>query len=321
MTIVIDSAWKDWYRAKHNQECDSHGEAFESYVTKVLTRFHDDYINPEAMGSQGDGGCDGLADKGAVLYACYGQRATTGIDQKTKQKLESDFARALNNWPEFTEWRFITNAPFGPTPTKCLETLRNQHGPNSQRPLTLTRWTAPEDLWWKVVNKLSFSQLDEVMPGVPHAQNVELRDLVDLIEALEVSEDEEADTLQQIPSVPPTKMDYNQLPTTTRTEFNEGRLLSPRIDNWFAGQADPTLRDAKAKRFRSIYEEAKKVTNEPYEIVSRIYIALGGSDFIKYKKRANAVYAITVYFFDSCDIFEEPPNEYPEGGPSHVTSN
>ena len=159
------------------------------------------------------------------------------------------------------------------------------------------------------------------MPGVPHAQNVELRDLVDLIETLEVSEDEEADTLQQIPSVPPTKMDYNQLPTTTRTEFNEGRLLSPRIDKWFAEQADPTLRDAKAKRFRSIYEEAKKVTKEPREIVNRIYIALGGSDFITDTKRANAVYAITAYFLDSCDIFEEPPNEYPEGGPDHVTSD
>ena len=33
-----------------------------------------------------------------------------------------------------------------------------------------------------------------------------------------------------------TKMDFNRLPRTTRTEFDEGRLLSLRIDKWFAGQ-------------------------------------------------------------------------------------
>lgn len=318
---MIDSAWKDWYRAQHDDRCRAKGEKFEDYVTSVLKRFHKDYLNPDPAGRSGDGGCDGLAEDGTILYACYGQSASTGLDQKTKEKLESDFARGVESWQSFEIWRFITNGLFGPKASNSLISLRKQHNNRSERHLTLEVWRAPDDLWDNVVCTLSHSELDKVIPGVPHAQNVELRDLVDLIETLEVSEDEEADTLQQIPSVPPTKMDYNQLPITTRAEFNEGRLLSPRIDKWFAEQADPTLRDAKAKRFRSIYEEAKKVTKEPREIVNRIYIALGGSDFITDTKRANAVYAITAYFFDSCDIFEEPPNEYPEGGPDHVTSD
>ena len=41
--------------------------------------------------------------------------------------------------------------------------------------------------------------------------------------------------------------------------------------------------------------------------MEQIYIAVGGSDFRLDQSRANAVYAIASYFFDSCDIFEAVP--------------
>lgn len=310
---MIDSAWKSWYRAQHERLCNASGEAFERYITAVLSRLHADYIDPDPMGTLGDGGCDGFADNGTILYACYGRRATTNIDRKTKEKLVADFARGCSNWPGFKTWRFVTNAPFGTTPTKALIALRKLHAANAERPLTLELWKAPDDLWWNAVNKLTQAQLDEVMPGVPHAQNVQLADLVELIENLETIDVQDADRLETIRPVPSTKMDFNQLPATTRTEFNEGRILSSRIDRWFAEQADPALRDTKAASFRTIYEKTRQTTSDVREIVRRIYGALGGQDFDLSTKRANAVYAVTVYFFDSCDIFEEPPADY-EGG-------
>lgn len=307
---MIDPAWKTWYRAQHDSRCNTSGEKFEDYATKVLTRLHADYLNPDSMGSRGDGGCDGLAENGSILYACYGQRATTGVDQKTKEKLEADFARGCSNWPTFTTWRFVTNAQFGPAPTSSLVKLRQQHGTGTKRPLTLDLWKAPEDLWWEAANKLTPSQLDEIMPGVPHAQNVKLVDMVELIESLTAANDMRTDHLHSINPVPSTKMEFNKLPATTRLEFNEGRLLTPRIEKWFSEQADPLLRDTKARQFREIYCEARRNTTDVREIVRRIYGALGGSDFDMSTKRANAVYAVTAYFFDSCDIFEEPPSDY-----------
>lgn len=259
---MIDSAWKPWYRAQHDRRCLAPGQAFEDYATAILSRLHSDYVNPDPMGTLGDGGCDGLAEGGTILYACYGQRAKTNVDQKTKDKLEADFARALASWSTFTTWRFVTNASFGPTPTASLLALRQQHGSASQRPLTLEVWKAPEGLWWKAVNKLTPEQLDEIIPGVPHSQNVELSDLVELIDTLEAPDGQESKVLDSIRPVPSTKMDYNRLPETTRAEFNEGRLLSRRIDRWFAEQAEPDLRDSKARRFRMIYEGARRSTND-----------------------------------------------------------
>ncbi|MDK7158540.1 hypothetical protein QP415_01550 [Pauljensenia sp. UMB3104] len=317
---MIDSAWKSWYKAKHDQRCQASGEAFEIYVTELLSRFHSDFVNPSPMGSYGDGGCDGLADSGAIFYACYGQRATTGIDQKTKQKLESDFARALECWDDFTNWRFVTNASVGPAPMKSLQALRKQHGPHTARPITIDLWKT-DDLWQKVAAKLTLEQLDEVIPGVPHVGHVELADLVDLIQSLEQVDGSFPDNNAPIRPVPSTKMNFNKLPETTRAEFNVGRLLSVRIDRWFSQQSDPTMRDEKAQRFRAIYQEARRTTTDVREIVRRVYGALGGQDFDLSTKRANAVYAVTAYFFDSCDIFEEPPDTYDGSEVAYVVAN
>ena len=303
---MLDPAWKDWYRAKHDQKCLASAEAYEDYVTAILRRLHPDFLNPTPIGRHGDGGCDGLAENGTILYACYGQRATTGLDQKTKDKLESDFARGTTNWDDFSTWRFVTNASLGPISTRSILALQKQHSPGTLRPITIDIWET-DDLWWKGVSKLTQEQLDEVIPGVPHAQNAEFADLVELILSLESTSENILEHGKSIRPVPPTKMDFNNLPRTTRTELDEGRLLSPRIDKWFSEQANPELRDQKAQSFHAIYQEARQATQDVREIIRRIYGALGGQDFDLSTKRANAVYAVTAYFFDSCDIFEEPP--------------
>lgn len=320
IVLMIDSAWKDWYRSAHNGRCRASGELFEKYVTEVLKRFHTDFLNPSPMGTHGDGGCDGVAEHGSILYACYGQRATTDIDRKTRDKLESDFARAIANWSGFSTWRFVTNASCGPMTTKSVVALQQQHAQGTQRPISIEIWDVDE-LWWKAVDKLKPSQIDQVIPGVPHAQDVELEDLVQLIQRLETMDRVVPDRVESIRPVPLTKMDFNNLPKTTRAEFNEGRMLSTRIDDWFSEQADPELRDEKARRFRAIYQEARHATRDVREIVRRIYGALGGQDFDLSTKRANAVYAVTAYFFDSCDIFEEPPVEYVGGEGRDVASH
>ena len=72
--MLTTSNWRDWYHFRHQQGCLVSGAQFEDYVTRILGRFHDDFTNPSPAGALGDGGCDGLADAGTILYACYGRR-------------------------------------------------------------------------------------------------------------------------------------------------------------------------------------------------------------------------------------------------------
>ncbi|MDR1295201.1 MAG: hypothetical protein LBK59_09665 [Bifidobacteriaceae bacterium] len=309
-----DSALKSWYRHEHDARCRASGEAFEAYVTSILDRLHPGFANPDPMGRLGDGGCDGLAEAGTIAYACYGSRAVTGIDAKVASKLESDLLRAVAQWDTFTLWRFITNSGFGKTPTAKLVELQRRFGPGSLRPLALSLWRAPEDLWWKAANKLTLDQLNEVLPGAPHARNVELAAVVELITSLETGDSTSRDDMSGVRPVPVTKMDYNQIGEQTRIEFNAGRVSSGRIERWFDEQADPGLRDATAARFRKIYLRSGESSDVASEIVEQLYVALGGSDFRLNADRADAVYAVTAYFFDYCDVFERPPQGWRAGG-------
>lgn len=304
-----DSDWKQWYRLNHRDAYERRsGEEFEHYVTSVLEFRYRDFIDPDPMGQLGDGGCDGLADNGRILFACYGQRAQSNQDEKTKNKICHDFQRAIEQWPDFSEWVFITNAQIGPSSAKLVTELRRRYSLASDRPLNIFVIKTEGMFWDRFVSRLTTAQLNALFPGVPHAQNVELADLVELIDSIRMPTDKEVrQQNMEIRPVSIRKMDFNNIPETTRIELNEGRILSPEIDKWFSEQINPELRDDKAIVFHGLYEKARQVTDDPAEIMERIYIAIGGSDYRLDRGRANAVYAIASYFFDSCDIFEGVP--------------
>lgn len=311
---LIDPGWNAWYRGEHDRMCRKSGSEFEAYVANVLKRFHDNgFVNPEPMGRLGDKGCDGITALGDVAYACYGRASDRYVDQVVSKKMCEDFDKALINWSSFTVWRFITNSGFGPTSTQSLINLQQEHAPASIRPVKIEVWKDSDDLWSNAVSKLSVDSLMEILPGVPHYNSVEFSDLAELIIAMENVIIEPCGSVERISPVLLTKMDFNRISEKTKAEFNEGRLLSSRIEKWFSEHAVPSLRDEKAASFREAYSRACKETQDSQEIVERVYVMLGGNNFRYSASRANAVYAITVYFFDSCDIFEDPRDGSQEG--------
>lgn len=310
--MPLHPAWKDWYHLKHLGSSSKQGTSFEDYIESVLTRYHDDYVNPTPAGTLGDGGCDGLADSGMILYACYGSRAKKDTERKLREKIAGDFTRGVGSWSSFTVWRFVTNAPAGPECVKQITQLQTTHGPGTGRPIAIRLWN-PEKLWIEVLSGFSADLLDQLFPGAPGVVNVELSDLIPLLDALgdgALSRDEGLD----IRPVPVGKVEFNKLPDLNQFELNSGRTLATRIDSWFAQSSNPDLHDIQAARFRAIYEENKKVVADPGPLLERIYIAVGGSDFRLDNTRANAVYAVVAYFFDECHIFEEPPANFLLGG-------
>lgn len=305
--MLLTANWRDWYYFRHQQECYKSGIAFEQYVSRVLARFHEDYINPDPSGTLGDGGCDGLAESGTIFYACYGQRPNRNAERELAAKIDSDFARGLSQWDSFHTWKFVTNAPVGPISLKSVTALQQAHDTSSQRPLTI-RLVKTEDLWVNIVGTLDTAILNELFPGAPGAENVDLIDLLPLLDTLGSSIatiDSGADVLP----VPATKMDFNELPDASRLEFNAGRLLAPRIDRWYEKSSDPGLYDSHGDKFRTLYREARAVTNVPAEVLERLYVSVAGANFRMDGKRANAAFAVVSYFFDSCHIFETPPVE------------
>ncbi|NKX90948.1 ABC-three component system protein [Nocardia coubleae] len=308
---LASANWREWYRCRHQQECFKSGTPYEEYVSTVLSRFHSDFMNPAPTGTYGDGGCDGIAEAGTIAYACYGQRPGRKAEDELAEKIGKDFKRAFQEWPVFHTWRFVTNAPFGPKATKVMVGLQQTHHADPVRPLKIVHFNT-DRLWSDIVGKLSADTLDELFPGVPGAANVELHDLIPLLDSLG-STAVTPNLGDSIRPVPPNKMSFNNLPESSRLEFNSGRLLAPRIDAWYASASDPGLYDTHGARFRALYQGVLAVTTDPGEVLERLYVALAGANPRMDRTRANATYAVVSYFFDSCHIFEEPPGATPSG--------
>ena len=304
--FMKDSAWKSWYHDRHISLCIQRtGNEFEAYVTSILKLFYGgEFINPDPSGSLGDGGCDGIAENGAVIYACYGTNAHIAGERNLVSKLESDFNRALQCWSQMSVWRFVTNARFGPLATEKLLELRKQHDGNLNKYIQLEVWK-PEDLRRNIVSQFDDEKLNYLLPGVPHVQEVGLEILIELIDSVQAPvQNKDGDV--RIGVVSSEKMKFNNLSEHAQIEFNNGRQLAPRITRWFNEQGNPELYDEKAQQFRAIYKRIKGVGIEADEILERLYIAIGGQDFRLDSARALGVYAVTSYFFDNCDIFEDP---------------
>ncbi|WP_228943342.1 ABC-three component system protein [Nocardioides sp. Leaf374] len=303
ISMLRDPAWIDWFHSHHQRRFRETATKFEDYATEVLEVFHPDFVNPDPAGQIGDGGCDGLADFGRLLYACYGTRDRGA--RHLASKLTSDFERARDSWRHMERWVFLTNAPFGTPALEALTELRRQHCEGTARPLDLS--TMNESRFWnEIVSTLELKALDRIFPGCPGTANVELDDLIPLLDAIGTTTPaiEAGVTIRPVPL---DKMEYNSLSAPARTELDAGRRLVPRIEDWFADAAEPDLRDQQAEAFRRIYEEQARVTQDPDEILQRVYAAIGGPDFRWNSVRANAVYGVVAFFFDECHIFEEPP--------------
>lgn len=284
----------------------SQGSAFEGYVTKALKVIHGPtFQNPVPKGQLGDHGCDGITGDGEIAYAAFGYLPNRASEQALAAKVKSDFERAKSSWPTFHTWRFVSNVGLGPLATKELIDINRVHGPGSSRQIAASAFDSSQ-FWMELLLPLSSVQLDKLFPGVPHATNIDLRDLFPLLDRLSL---ERLSPVEDVPdgAVSPRKMDFNSLTERVRLEFQDARIHMPAIRAWFAGQSDPTLRDAQGKQFRQIYVDAQKSSKTSNEVVERLYVSLGGADFRYDDDLANAVYAVTAYFFDECDIFEAPP--------------
>ncbi len=312
MSLLLDSGWRVWYRGQHQAACATKtGNEFETYVASSLRHRHLGFMNPDPAGAFGDGGCDGITNDGLIVYACYGSRQILNAERALVTKMETDFSRGKDEWDAFETWRFVTNARVGPKATAKLIEFNVLHDDSSARPISCVIWEE-EELWTHVLAHLTNVQLNELLPGVPSAENVELADLIPLLDSLSDAS-APVETGTSIKPVPAEKMDFNELPLASQHELGEGRLLAPSISEWFIGQADLELRDRCAAKFRRIYAEFKRTAGDSRSILERMYTSIGGSDFRLDSQRANAVYAVVSYFFDACDIFEEPPEDWAEG--------
>ena len=260
-----------------------------------------DFEAIRSHGSQGDWKSDGRQLSTGTIFQCYAPETLT--DKKTINKINEDFAGALSHWGEKMKvWVFVHNRKGGVSPSvsNCLDSLREQH-PG----LTIEIWQ--EARLFELFNLLTDDAKQLLFGSVPNQRSMDhlrLSDLEPVIDALEQQELDPGDEILSPPSL--GKLEKNNLSDDSAELLRFGRRKVKLVEQYFRKSSRVELGERIAEAFRKQYSYLKSLDLPPELIFMHLQTYAGMSGEPKEPKRQAASMAVLAYYFDMCDIFEDP---------------
>ena len=111
-------------------------------------------------------------------------------------------------------------------------------------------------------------------------------------------------TMTEIKDVPMGKIEANALSESVACLLKEGMIKSPLIVDFFSQWNDETLGERLAEAFKAEYRRLRK-QHSPNQIFAELQSWAGG-DRRGTPEHEVAVLTVLAYYFERCDIFEEP---------------
>ncbi|MBN8242915.1 hypothetical protein JF546_07830 [Nitratireductor aquimarinus] len=278
------------------------GTAFQDWFAELAGyAFGSDFEAVRPYGNQGDWKCDGRRLSSGTIFQCYAPESVS--DQNTIAKIDADLVGAVEKWPGFIKrWVFVHNDPRGVPPAVAahLDLKRSEH-PD----LEIEIWSEADlaELFGMMspdAKRLMFG----VAPtqGTVHA--ISLSDLEPVISALESREPDPSDDVPPPPSA--KKLEKNALSDEASALLRFGRLKVRLVETYFSKNVRVELGEKIAEAFRDRYAELRALELSGDQIFAYLQQFAGVSG--EPKRQASAM-AVLAYFFDRCDIFEDPEEE------------
>lgn len=278
------------------------GTAFQDWFAELAGHaFGSDFEAVRPYGKQGDWKCDGRRLSNGTIFQCYAPE--TASDQNTIAKINADLAGAVEKWPDFIKsWVFVHNDLRGVPPAVAahLDTKRAEH-PD----LEIEIWLEPDlvglfGMMSPAAKRLMFG----VAPTQGTVHSISLADLEPVISALESREPDPSDDVPTPPSA--QKLEKNSLSDEASALLRFGRLKVRLVETYFSKNVRVELGEKIAEAFRDRYAELQALELSGDQIFSYLQQFAGVTGE---PKRQAAAMAVMAYFFDRCDIFEDPDEE------------
>lgn len=281
-----------------------HGDMFEDFFHRLMTARYPDFVQVRTHGNIGDLGADGLRLYGGRLYACYAPEVFDVA--RVNEKFASDLAKAILKRPdEFSVFVFVYNDVRGlhPEVTRLLVHASKEHQDLKFEPM------GPPDLLrelWKLVRQEIEDLLRTPIPIQEFVYGIGLEDLAPLLEHL-MRHRRRANA--QVPApreVPASKLAFNRLGDDDQEMLVGAMRYTHLVERYYQGVSDITERDEVAADFNAYYRQVSRDYAEPEQVISELQKYVTGNR--RGETRAElALWVVLAYFFETCDIFEEPP--------------
>lgn len=275
------------------------GNEFQEFFRDIMEHvFPNDFVAVRPHGSIGDKKCDGFLRSKGVVYQCYAPR-TLNLSNLLS-KIEEDFNGASNHWAdEMKEWVFVHNDRDG-IPADALKLLEKFQRERKTR----TGHHGFRELADMVI-ALPTSKLTSIFGPVPtHTAiaNVANADILAAIQGLQKFSVEYSEADIRAPST--AKLTGNNFSHHIIELLRGGFVGAKRVQQFFDAYPVPDFVDMIATAFKNEYSRLRGTianSDEIYEALYRYADGDGGD-----ANRRAAVLAVLSYFFERCDIFEDP---------------
>lgn len=276
---------------------------FQQFFSQIMSaRYPGDFVATRPWGQLGDQKCDGYILSSGTFYQVY---APEELDHKaTTEKMKTDFNGALEKWGNKIQiWVFVHNSKVGVPPhvLQQLTTFQNEHSHIVFSHLGKAELKT-------MLFETSEQHIRDILGSVPNYSDVNNLSMKSIKKTLLGISTSTASVPSDIKPVSQKKLEANGLSTATKQLFELGMIKSALIESFFKQWYDPNLEENTATEMNKIYIAAVSDGLCPDDVFQRIFTTISGSDYGNPSVMISSL-TIMAYFFQTCDIFEQPREE------------
>jgi hypothetical protein len=276
------------------------GNVFQELFTDLMQYAHkSNFKKVRPYGKEGDLKCDGYLSSHKCVFQCYAP--LTLKEANLVKKIEEDFRGAKEHWNDLMdEWIFVHNGYDG-LPGRAIQFLERIDAAEDR--ISVKHWTLDEML--NELDKLSQNDFILFLGQQPTADDIRSVNRQNLETAIKHLTQIQANPEIVIKAPSPQKLFHNNLSKDTQDFLQMGRQRDHAVQVFFETYPNPAVSDSIAESYRSYYKSLKAQNCYPEEIFSRI-LSYSGFGKGASSSVSAALLTIIAYFFDRCEIFEDP---------------
>jgi hypothetical protein len=307
-----------------NKVLSADAQAFENLFTSVMAYARSDFQQVKPQGSIGDRKNDGFEPTIGRYYQVYAPEDAQEKESAAIKKLEGDFVGLKSYWAGIypagiKEYFFVLNDKYKgayPTTHTAIAKLQKDHG------LSNAQVFAGKHLEEVAFSELQEDQLLVIVGGIPDAATIVKVDysvLTEVVQHVLAHPPENAVKGKLVSPEFEAKLIFNDLKIAA-SFLTAGSYQASTVESFFELNTN-FARQAVRQSLNDMYINATKQGFEAdpvsgFTIQDQIYfdvLASATPNAFTGSKGAvrKAVQVLMSYFFESCDIFEEPTNAAP----------
>ncbi|MBP1926884.1 hypothetical protein J2Z76_002754 [Sedimentibacter acidaminivorans] len=304
-------------------KCD--GTDFQKFVNQIFTYKNENFTPVKPQGNIGDRGNDGYIYNAGVYLQVYGPEDLSNIDTQKYAiaKYEKDFLKLLNHisnakWPAIKKFIYVINDKsygFFPDLLILRDNLYKSH-PEIKFDIY------GNDQLRNIILSLPLEHQEDLLGSI-----YEIEDYIDILDANILDKTIKAIiddykipyTINGNPLKVPNwdrKIAFNKLKCKPpETKLIEGYYNIDKIDAILNDDNKPETDEALSTIVKTIYNESvivypKSEEDQFFYIFNQLMDKVKTNRTISDISKSSAIFCIMSKYFEVCDIFKEPPEDY-----------